>query len=190
MNFMFDIETLGIDSTCVILSAAIIHFEQDEDLDMDMLRERALFIKFDIKEQIEQLQRSKTKSTIQWWMEQPEYARKKSLPAKSTDISVKEGIDRLRQYILDVESNPKKITIWARGSLDQMAIDSLARAINEEHIAPYYVWRDVRTAIDIVYGSTNGYCKVPGVPKESVQKHDPVDDCALDILMLCRGESV
>jgi hypothetical protein len=190
MNYMFDIETLGIDSTCVILSAAIIHFEQEEELDMDMLRERALFVKFNIQEQVEELKRSTTKSTIDWWKEQPEYARKKSLPAKASDVDTVDGIEKLRAYINKHQPDPKKITIWARGSLDQMAIDSLARAAGLEHIAPYYVWRDVRTAVDIVYGSTNGYCKVPSVPRDTVLKHDPVDDCALDIMMLCRGEAV
>lgn len=190
MNFMFDIETLGIDSTCVILSAAIIHFEQYEDLDMDMLRERALFVKFDIQEQVSELKRSTTKSTIDWWKEQPEHARKKSLPAKSTDVGTVEGIEQLRAYITKHQPDPKKTTIWARGSLDQMAIDSLARAAGLEHIAPYYVWRDVRTAVDIVYGTSNGYCQVPDVPRESVLKHDPVDDCALDIMMLCCGKAV
>lgn len=188
MNYMFDIETLGIDSTCVILSAAIIHFMQDEELNMDILRERALFVKFNIREQVKELNRSTTKSTIEWWKEQSEHAREKSLLPKATDVRAVEGIEPLRAYINKHQPDPKKITVWARGSLDQMAIDSLARAAGLEHIAPYYVWRDVRTAVDVVYGTTNGYCKVPSVPYGSVLKHDPVDDCALDIMMLCRGE--
>ena len=45
--FMFDIETLGIESTAVVLSAAIIHFDAEVDTDISFkeLVQRGLLVK-------------------------------------------------------------------------------------------------------------------------------------------------
>lgn len=188
MHFMFDIETLGIESNSIVLSAAIIHFSEEEStFTMENLRERALFVKFSISEQVEEYKRTHTKDTIQWWKGQPEHARKKSLPETSKDLDAKTGLEMLRNYIDKHHVAGETTTVWARGSLDQMAIDSLARDVGVKPIAPYWVWRDVRTAIDIIHGSTTGYREIVDVPYDSVLKHDPVDDCAYDIIMLCKG---
>jgi hypothetical protein len=188
MHFMFDIETLGIESNSIVLSAAIIYFSEEEvEFDMDTLRERALFVKFSISEQVEKYQRTHTKDTVLWWKGQPEYARKKSLPETSKDLEAETGLELLRKYVDTHTEKGVETTIWARGSLDQMAIDSLARAVGVKPIAPYWVWRDVRTAIDVIHGTSRGYRNIPGLPYDSVLKHDPVDDCAYDIIMLCKG---
>ena len=83
-----------------------------------------------------------------------------------------------------------KQTMWARGSLDQMVIDNLARAVDLQPITGYNMWRDVRTAVDIMYGTTNGYVEVEkeGFQRAAVIKHHPVHDCALDIMQLMYGK--
>jgi hypothetical protein len=51
-------------------------------------------------------------------------------------------------------------------------------------------WRDVRTGIDLLKGSTSGYCKVdyPGFdPYLHITKHNPIDDCIYDAMMLLYG---
>ena len=88
--------------------------------------------------------------------------------------------------------NAKKQTMWARGSLDQMAIDSLAVKFDLEEITGYNMWRDVRTAVDIMFGTTNGYVEVdhPLFKRHEVIKHHPVHDCALDAMQLMYGKQV
>ena len=192
--FMFDIETLGIESTAVVLSAAIICFdpEKDSDISFRELVERGLLVKFDAKDQVKRLDRTMTKSTLDWWGKQGDYQQKLSfVPDASRDLITEDGLQAIRKYINQYHrgADPQTMTIWARGSLDQMAIDSLALKAGVEPIAPFNRWRDVRTAIDLMTDSKNGYCTVRDLNRDEVVKHDPVHDCALDILMLLRGES-
>jgi hypothetical protein len=59
-----------------------------------------------------------------------------------------------------------------------------------EPIFPFKRWRDVRTAVDFLTGTTNGYCKVdyPGFdPYLHITKHNPIDDCVLDVMQLIYG---
>ena len=187
---MFDIETLGVESTTVILSAAIIHFNPEDKPSYDDLLNKALCVKFDSRDQVTRLKRTVDKNTIKWWGEQSEYVRNLAFNPSRGDVTAEEGIKQLSEYV--DKYNGREQTMWARGSLDQMAIDSLAKKLDLQAITHYSKWRDVRTAVDIMYGTTNGYCKVehPTFRDSMVSKHHPVHDCALDIMMLLYGKSV
>ena len=73
-----------------------------------------------------------------------------------------------------------------------MAIDSLAKKLDMHSITDYNMWRDVRTAVDILYGTSNGYTDVvhPEFRRHEVIKHHPVHDCALDAMQLMYGKQV
>ncbi len=190
--FMFDIETLGVESTTVVLSAGIVYFDpnEDDELSYEDLVARGLFVKFNAKEQVTEYSRTITKSTLDWWGKQGKWQQQTSLdPDADNDLTVVDGFKVLHKYInkyLKGKSWETEI-MWARGSLDQMAIDSLANKAGVDPIAPFNRWRDVRTAVDMLTGSTNGYCKVADLDWDKVAKHHPVHDCALDALMLMRG---
>lgn len=189
--FVFDIETVGVESTAGILSAGIVYFEVGSTY-QDML-DNSLFVKFDITEQMKQLKRSQTKSTMEWWKEQPLSARQMSLiPDPSRDVSAADGIQKLKNFIGRYD-DWKKRTFWARGSLDQPAIDSLCRAVGVEPLTQYSRWRDVRTAIDFLSPKSNfGYCKInhDSFDNKSLHamKHDPVIDCIIDAGMILYPE--
>lgn len=186
--FMFDVETLGTESNCVVLSAAIIHFDTNDKVDYDQLLEKALFVKFDAQYQIKQLHRTIENETLEWWGKQHDYVKKVSMTPSADDLSPQEGITKLRDY---VNSYAGDKTMWARGSLDQMSIDSLARMVGEEPIVRYNMWRDVRTAVDLLCETaSDGYCTVnhPTFQRHNVIKHHPTHDCALDIMMLMYGK--
>lgn len=185
--FMFDIETAGIESTSVVLSAAIIYWSHEEDFTYNDLIKRAKFVKFDAAEQIKKYKRITDKSTLEWWAQQSEHARNLSLVPHALDHDVDEGMDALRDYYKNAPV--KGDTIWIRGSLDQLAIDSLTRSAGVPDLAKFWVYRDVRTAIDLLCETAkNGYCDVPGFDKTEVKKHDPVHDCAYDIMMMRYGK--
>ena len=191
--FMFDIETLGTESNSIVLSAAITFFdfnEKRDQTDADSMRAHyhqyvssSCFVKFDRSSQ-RILGRVDTEDTIKWWEKQSPMAKQVSFVPTDSDLSVNEGIAKLRKYIDDHGGN-KKI-VWARGSLDQVCIDSLCRSVNEEPLFMYNMWRDVRTAIDILAeNSKGGYAPIPNFnPDLHVVKHIPQNDCALDILMM------
>lgn len=190
--FMFDIETLGVESTTVILSAGIIYFDPEVDADITYaeLMERGLFVKFDAKEQLKSYDRTMTKSTLDWWAGQGPYQKKSSFDIDpENDVPVVDGFRELHKYINKYRGKKTWATetVWARGSLDQMAIDSLALKAGLDPIAPFNRWRDIRTAIDMLYGTSNGYCQIRDIDMHVIEKHHPVHDCAFDILMLLRG---
>ncbi len=186
--FMFDVETLGVDSNSVVLSAALIHFDPAEKPSYQELLDNACFVKFKAKEQIE-MKRQVDLGTLEWWKNQHHYVRSCAMDPSSDDVTIEQGLTILHNY-MNKFPNAQNQTMWARGSLDQMVIDNLARKLDLQPITGYNMWRDVRTAIDILYGTTNGYCSIDyeGFDRAAVIKHHPVHDCALDIMMLMYGK--
>lgn len=189
MGFCFDVETLDVESTAVVLSAAIVYFDPKESISYQQLLDRTLFVKFNVEDQIKRLKRTISKSTLEWWAKQAKYVQDKSIKPSSSDLLVEDGVDRIVQYMNRYE-NPKEHTMWARGALDSLVIDSLCVSIDKEPITNYYTWRDVRTAIDIIYGSGNGYCEIEHseFDKDRVLKHLPYHDVCLDVMMLLYGK--
>ena len=189
--FIFDVESLGVESNAVVLSAGLIHFDPNDEPTYQDLLDNACFVKFKAKEQVKELGRTISQSTLEWWANQHDYVKQVSLNPSSTDVSAVDGMAILHNY-MNKFPNARKQTMWARGSLDQLVIDSLAVKIGAVEITDYAQWRDVRTAVDIMYGSTNGYCEVDhqDFRRHNVIKHHPVHDCALDAMMLMYGKQV
>lgn len=187
--FLFDIETLGVESTAVVLSAALIHFDPSKEPTYQDMLDDACFVKIKAKDQIDRLKRTVDLGTLEWWKNQHEYVRKVSFDPSSDDLSPEDALTQLHNY-MNKFPNAHKETMWARGSLDQMAIDSLAVKLGMQPITGYNMWRDVRTAVDIMYGTSNGYVEVdhPDFIRHNVIKHHPVHDCALDAMQLMYGK--
>lgn len=187
--FMFDVETLGIESNSVILSMACIYFNPDDKPTYKELVESAFFVKLDSKFQTEHLERSVNKSTLDWWMKQADMLKKQSLIPTNFDIEPAAAIDMLKIWSQQYPRH-KECLIWARGSLDQAVLGSMHRKLGQEDLFNYGRWRDVRTAVDLLTGSTNGYCDVnhPDFNTSMVLKHNPVHDCAYDIMMMLYGK--
>lgn len=187
--FVFDVETLGVESTTVILSAAIVHFDAAKNPSYQDLLDGALFVKLNAKDQLQRLDRTLDMGTLEWWKNQHEYVRSVSLDPSGHDLLAEDAIRKLHDY-MNKFPNANKMTMWTRGSLDQMAIDSLCKKVDMQLLTGYNMYRDVRTAIDCFTGSSNGYCNVdhPTFNRAAVIKHHPVHDCALDAMMLMYGK--
>lgn len=188
--FVFDVETLGTESHSVILSAAILYVDMEvENHTWESLYENTLFVKFNAKEQVTTYKRIVEKRVVDWWQKQCKLARDMSFVPKENDLPAKEGLSILKQYIKQ-HANPETTLMWVRGSLDQMAIDSLSKHCEDELIMPYANYRDVRTYVDIIAtNSKRGYCdidktKYPDFDRNKVIKHNPIDDIVLDALMI------
>lgn len=187
--FMFDIETMGKESTSVVLSISCIHFDPDLDYTYQQLKDNAFFVKLNAKDQIQRLNRVVRKDSLQWWEKQCENAKIQSLYPNKVDMVAEEALEKLRQWSLAKDPTQKQ-WVFARGNLDQLVIESLTDKIGVEQVFLFPRWRDVRTAIDFLYGTGNGYCKVEKEGFDSyidVTKHNPIDDCAYDIMMLKYG---
>jgi 3' exoribonuclease, RNase T-like len=189
-NYCLDVETLGTESTAVILSIAYIPFSFDEKPVYDELIERAKFYKLKVSDQISNYKRTTDKGTIEWWAKQSQLAREKSFDKSKYDLDAKTALDLIRED-LNIKSNlfdNKDIVFWTRGSLDQCTLDSLSKQTHGDMLIPFNAYRDIRTAIDLLYDSSvGGYCSVPGFNRDIVLKHDPAADCAYDIMQLLSG---
>jgi hypothetical protein len=188
--FIFDVETLGKESNACILSMACIHFDPDSEPSLEDMKANAFFVKLDAKDQHKRLGRGYHNSTIDWWKKQCENVKVKSYYPRDDDIKLEDGIEMWRSWskqFKDVDDG----WVWARGNLDQLVMDSAFEQIGVDSVFFYTRWRDVRTAIDIFTNSQTGYCEVdyPGFdPELHITKHDPVDDCLYDAMMLMYGK--
>jgi hypothetical protein len=191
--FIFDVETLGKESNSVILSMAAIYFEPDKEPSHTQLRDSAFFVKFDVQDQIKRLNRKVGKTTIEWWFKQCENVRNKSFKPRADDIQFEIGYEAMRQWANT--KNDSKCWVWARGNLDQLVLDSMEEQLELKPIWPFSRWRDIRTAVDFLYGTTNGYVEVDTPAwveafdsKLHITKHNPIDDCIFDAMQLMYGK--
>lgn len=187
MGYCFDIETLDTESTAVILSAAIVYFDANEDYSYNDLLKSTLFVKFDAKDQIERLGRTISKDTLEWWNKQPQETKDWSLNPSKYDVTVEDGLQKIYSYI---RTHPRNQTFWQRGGLDQVVLDSLIDKVNYSRLTQFNKWRDIRTALDIFYDAPSGYVPVShnGFSESLVIKHNPIHDVCYDVMMLLYGE--
>jgi 3' exoribonuclease, RNase T-like len=178
---------LGKRETSVVLSLAILYFDQTKAYSYEDLLEQTLFVKFNAKEQIEKYHRTFDKDTITWWKKKCEIVQAVSFIPSSKDMYAFDGINLIKDYIH--KHTVGEEIVWTRGSLDQFATDGLCDSLEVPYLFKYGQYRDMRTAIDLLKEtSTRGYCKIPNFDFNKVFKHDPVHDVALDVMMLLYGE--
>ena len=193
--FVLDIETCGVESNAVILSVALVYVDTKTKPDWESLYQNTLFLKLSIRDQIENYERLVDKNTIAWWQKQCDIAKNMSFIPKKSDLTAKEAVQCLRNYVKEQSSTPKTDTIWVRGSIDQICLDSLFNKMGEERLFPFYNYRDVRTFLEFCTETgSRGYSEIdpeqyPGTwNREIVVKHMPQDDICLDALMLLYGK--
>jgi len=190
--FIFDVETLGKRSHSVILSMACIHFKPEDKPNHKALFEGAFFAKFDVKDQMKRLHRVAGKSTMEWWAKQCLNAKTKSFTPCPADEIFEDGYERMRAWAN--EKNDPTAWVFARGNLDQLVLDDIEEQIGLEPVFKYARWRDVRTAVDFLYDTHDGYVKVETPPWMDkfdpalhITKHNPIDDCVFDAMMMLYG---
>jgi len=188
--FMFDVETLGTESNSVLLSLACIHFDPQSKPSYQELKDSAFFVKFSVRDQVDNYGRKINKGTLEWWQKQCQNVKNWSFIPDKSDKTLLEGLQEFHAWARSKDDG--KCWVWARGSLDEVILQACERQAGLDHVFTYNRWRDVRTAIDILTLSTNGYCDVDHpdfLYERDVTKHNPIDDCALDIMMLIYGQS-
>lgn len=191
--YALDIETLGLESTSVILSVGLVYVPDMKPRSYQEILDNSIFVKISAKDQIDNYGGTVSQSTLAWWKKQGEIQKQKSYIPSSKDCSVKDAIKLLQTWI---KMQPDQDSfVWTRGSFDSICLDSLFHRAGVDPLFPYNQYRDFRTAIDILYPNTskNGYVdvdpdKCPGWDKDLVVKHCPVSDSAFDLCMLLYGK--
>lgn len=168
---------------------ACVYFDATAEPSPKEMRDTAFFVKFNAKDQVERHKRTMTKSSLEWWAKQCDIAKNKSFRPSPSDVLIEDGIEMMRSWAKKYP-DAKDAWVWARGNLDQLVLDSMEEKLGIEPVFFFSRWRDVRTAIDILNHTDTGYCDIdyPGFnPAHHIIKHDPVDDCILDAMMLRYG---
>lgn len=191
--FVFDVETLGIESTSVCLSLSMVYCDpeslsEDNNEAYQQLLKESVFVKFRAMEQVK-AGRQVCKSVIDWWDKQGDIQKKAAIVEQKDDVLAHDGLMKLRKFWSSYKDH-KDLPIWIRGTLDQMILESLQRTFEVDSFISYNCYRDVRTAIELLYSDTAkaGYVAIPEFDQYQVIKHHPTHDCAYDALQLIRGQ--
>lgn len=185
--FILDLETLSTESSAIVLSLAVTHVTDDTN-DYKAMINNSIMVKFKASEQAKK-GRTHDKSTCVWWDRQSEIVKEASLYPKDDDFLVVDGIRVLKKWLVD-HGHTENESIYARGALDSMCLDSLCRTFDISMPVRYNKFYDVRTVIDLIYDQNNGYVDVdhPNFDTGMVIKHHPVHDCAYDGMMMKYGK--
>lgn len=194
MPFFLDIETISTKSNAVILSVGIIYADASlEKTTYAELIQNGIYVKFDTKDQVERLGRHVEKRTVDWWMKQAPLVRDMAMKPSPKDLKVEHGLSVLSTWIKEKQQGRNELC-WIRGFMDSTTLEDLTSQLEVPSVFPYNSYRDVRTAIDLMYPhTTSGYVDVDptrcvGFDVSDVIKHHPVHDSAYDAAMLIYGK--
>lgn len=195
-QLIFDIETLGNDSTCVCLMASFLVYDLKEDshTPLNSLRHRVKTFKLSVQDQVNH-GRTINKGTVDWWSEQVREAPqlKAVLSPSPEDLTMKQFYEHLTEWLRIQGYNKYKEWAWQRGTLDIMVLDAIFRDVGI-HMNDFPInWqkiRDLRTAIDLtafpdkLNGYTNDAFEKAPIKIEGFAKHDPVCDILMEVMQL------
>jgi hypothetical protein len=184
---IFDFETLSLDRVNgVVLSFAMTTFSEEDFINSpysyDDLVASSKMIKFNVEEQVKEFGRKIDKSTLNWWYEQGEEA-KKQLKPSSDDKSISE----LKDFFMSNANIPKLKKVFTRGNtFDPIFLDYIVLQQNNlKQLYPHWVVRDTRSYIEgLSFGTDlkNGF--MPEGLENKAVLHDPRHDIALDIMRI------
>ena len=181
-HLSIDTETLGMRENAVFLSlgAAAFQLVPGGSNDYDKLIRTGFHVKFSVKDQIVNYQRTTTQSTLDWWKQQ-EPAAQKILKPSDEDVDLASGLRMFNDWIKGCGYNWKTSYVWSRGTY--FDFPKIEHAYDQTGVkCGFNTWkiRDTRTYIDILTGVDNGQYEPKGGFPRNFLKHDALHDAAMD----------
>jgi len=190
-DFILDWETMGAAPEGAVVDLSVVAFKNDpynppnfEDLIASGKR-----VKFSLS--MQKGQRVFDKSTIEWWKKQSEEA-KKNIKSHPDDVSVKDGLETILEFLKSQGVDPWKSHGFCRGqSFDFPILVDVIRQVHGTrdtfNLEPVKFWnqRDIRTAIE--YTLMKRDMTLTPLRKGLIDgfvHHDSIHDCAKDVMML------
>lgn len=171
--FGFDIETLGKKPGCVIVSAAFLVFDFNEQKTFQQYVDDALYIKFSVKDQKDS-GRHIDPETLDWWKKQDDVVRRELMPS-SKDVSIAQGSKMIVDYLSERGihgTNDKRVWRFCRGQDFDIPIMSEAmESVGMKLPGAYWNSRDIRSFISgalldltatTLYKDDREYKTIPG----------------------------
>lgn len=186
-NVTIDLETLDTETTAKILSIGIVPFNFGEQVSFEELcsRPSSLYIKIDMRSYLDNgLMFTTSASTQQWWEQQGEEARH-VLQESEHDIAIKNAWEMLKVHLAEHVEPLKKDggLVYCRGyDFDGGILDHAFQQCGITQPWRYNRFRCVRTVIDTLAGTRNGYVKEDH--PEGFIHHHALHDAAKDTLSM------
>ena len=179
-----DLETLGIASNSVIISAGVtVSRYEDKDITFQELISNGLERKFDIKEQIT-LKRAVNDKVVKWWYEQSPEARKILIPSP-TDVSLYTFYDDLVKFFKDKEIDIKKVDFYDRRSFDLSKLEYLF--VEEQKVdVPWDFHKEYEVSTALKYMGFDRYGGIFVKDIEGAVYHNALHDAAIDHLRILK----
>lgn len=182
-DFIIDMETLGKSDSSVILSIGVLACPEEYTTDINALLKNGYYAKLNREEQFN-AGRTADKDTIEWWQSQSDSA--KEVITNTNLKSITKAQLEIRAFMFEHGYSRKESRIWSRGMIDQRWWQSLCKTCQKydkdiTDFLPFWLWRDTRTALEILTGDPN--CDNL-VNTNNVIKHNALYDCVLDYLKL------
>lgn len=183
-DFIVDFETLGVTDDSVLLSVGILPCPDiSGTYTVKDLISSGLYIKFN-REQQYKAGRKLDSNTLEWWEKQGDAAKIVLSNTNLHDI-VKAQLT-IRSFMFEHGFDKRESKIWSRGMIDQrwwqsfcMTCATLDQNVND--FLPFQNWRDIRTILEVLTGSTKG-----SIQDDDPRfiKHNALSDCVLDYLRM------
>ena len=184
---IYDFETLSQDTrNGVVLSFAITQYTEKRFFEVPYTFEELVatshFIKFDVSEQVKKYGRKIDKSTVDWWAQQGDEAKKQLAPSPE-DRSISELFDFIDERITNRKNIRKAFT---RGNtFDAIFLECLMKDIGKPDPFHWSTIRDTRSMIEgMTFGLDISNSFVPTELQKNFIKHDPRADVAMDIMRM------
>jgi hypothetical protein len=140
---MFDLETLDVKPSAVILSLGAVKFDPRQQ-GIDPNAER-LSLRIDIDSQ-STIGRTISEDTIAWWATQSKEAQDAAF-GEHDRVSLEEAIEQFHKFVWNSER------VWSQGSFDVNIMEHLYTNLGKPYAWQYWQVRDSRTLFDFVDGA-------------------------------------
>ena len=182
-DFIIDFETLGTSDDSVLLSIGVLACPSEKTISIKDLLTNGLYIKFNREQQFK-AGRKVDPYTLEWWEKQGDEAKNVLSSTNLTDI-VKAQL-KIRSFCFEHGFDKQNSRIWSRGMVDQRWWQSFCKTCqnynpNINAFLGFWLWRDVRTAMELLTGTTKG-----SIADDDPRfiKHNALSDCCMDFLRL------
>lgn len=187
-HLSIDTETLAFNDNAIILSIAITPFKLIENtITFDELLYRTFFVKLNAKLQHKQLKRVVDKDTVTWWKTQPLEVKKYSFTPNEKDVSPKDALIKLNEFLDSTEYDFKNSYIFERGmGYDTNKIETIFKQCDVNLKLNLWRAREIRTINDLLGDVHNGKWELPTGRPNNFIEHHAKHDAALDALRLIK----
>ena len=179
---VFDIETLDLAPSAIVLSMGVVLFDISMVQPFDELVAQGTNLYFNQNEQVAK-GRTESESTRQFWNEQgPEASECLDNPNKM-DCEDLYGQLSLLYAKLNFKPDPKETRWFSRGYFDVVVMNDFCKTFELKEMFKYWAWRDARSFLD---GTGIGQSNQKLVKPDEMIPHNSHHDAAFEAYMLQR----